>query len=74
LNRLDGLGNRAPVFEKRGGGAQIKLSVCMDAGVILIFTDIGTPHAAILVTTSDDDIHWNRTPLWPANRTDGGRG
>jgi len=72
LDRLDGLGNRAPVFESFNGDAQIKLGVCMDEGVILIFTDIGTPRAAILVSTSADGIHWERTPLWSA--TNGGDG
>jgi len=67
LNRLVGLGNRKPVFERTTlDGARIKLSVCMDEGVMLVFTGIGTPHAAILVSTSEDDIRWDSTPLWSA--------
>ncbi len=67
LDRLVGLGNRKPVFERLRDIARIKLSVCMDEGVMLIFTDIGTPHAAILVSSSEDDLRWDKTPLWSAS-------
>ena len=67
FDRLAGIGSRRPVFYQWRDGAQIKLSVCMDEGVILVFTGIGTPQAAILVSTSADAIRWDRTLLWSAN-------
>jgi hypothetical protein len=73
LDRLSGLGNRKPVFEVIGhNAARIKLSVCMDEGVILGFGDIGTPQATIDVSWSADDIHWDDALLWSANAADGG--
>jgi len=71
LDRLSGLGNRKPVFEVIGNNAaRIKLSVCMDEGVILGIGDIGTPQATIDVSWSADDIHWDDALLWSANAAD----
>jgi len=73
LDRLSGLGNRKPVFEvMRGSAARIKLSVCMDEGVILGFGNIGTPQATIDVSWSADDIHWDDALLWSATVAEGG--
>jgi hypothetical protein len=72
LDRLAGLGNRTPVFERLPHSARIKLSVCMDEGVMLIFTDIGTPRAVIVVSTSEDDIRWDSTQIWSAGDANGG--
>lgn len=67
------LRNRKPLFERlREDGARIKLSVCMDEGVMLVLTGIGTPHSAIVVSTSEDDIRWESTSLRSANDPNGG--
>jgi hypothetical protein len=73
LDRLAGLGNRRPVFERTThDGARIKLSVCMDEGVMLVFSGIGTRHATIVVATSEDDLRWDETPLWSASDANSG--
>ena len=72
LDRLAGLGNRRPVFERfPRDHAWIKLSVCMDEGVMLVFADIGTPRASVFVSSSEDDIQWDRTLLWSASPASG---
>lgn len=75
LEHLSGLGNRAPIFEALPNKkAVIKLSVCVDEGVMLGFKEIGTPQAAIYAAWSFDDIKWNSTLLWSAspNKSAGG--
>jgi hypothetical protein len=67
LSRLSGLGNRSPVLEMLPRNqARIKLSVCMDHGVALSFTEIGTPQAAIYVSWSVEFPDWDRALLWSA--------
>lgn len=67
LARLSGLGTRASVFEVLPKGmAQIKLSVCVDEGVILYFKGIGTPNVTIDVSWSQDGNNWDSALLWPA--------
>ena len=68
LARLSGLGNRVPVFEVLPGGrAQIKLSVCVDEGVILTFEGIGTPNTTLHVSSSHDGVNWDSALLWPTH-------
>ena len=74
LARLSGIGNRPPVFEVLPGGmAQIKLSVCVDEGVILTFKEIGSPKTTIHVSWSLDDLKWDSVLLWPKPEADAKR-
>ncbi len=68
LDRLSGLGNRPPVLEiLPNNQARIKLSVCVDDGVMLIFKEIGTPSAALYVMWSVEFPEWDKALIWSAN-------
>lgn len=73
LGRLSGLGNRSPVFEVLPHGqAHIKLSVCMEDGVMLYFKDVGKPNAALYLTWSVSFPKWDEALLWSASMPDHG--
>ena len=73
LSRLSGLGNRSPVFEVLPNRqARIKLSVCMEDGVMLFFKHIGASDASLYVMWSADFPKWEQALLWVAGQPDHG--